>query len=102
MDTGTHIVMGLALGGIATLDPAVTANPATTHAVLFGTLIGSQAPDLDTILKLRNNANYIKNHRGITHSIPAVLLWPLLITGALLFFSLGLTYCIFGFGPLLV
>ena len=86
LDTGTHIVMGFALGGIATLDPHVTVNPATTHAVILGTLIGSQAPDLDTILKLRNNAHYIKNHRGITHSIPAVLLWPILITGALLFF----------------
>src|SRR5690606_24311050 len=81
-----HVVMGLALGGIATLDPVVTVNPATTQAVIFGTLIGSQAPDLDTILKLRNNAHYIKNHRGITHSIPAVLLWPILISGALFFF----------------
>ncbi|MCH1627525.1 metal-dependent hydrolase [Ferdinandcohnia quinoae] len=86
MDTGTHIVMGLALGGIATLDPIVTADPQTTHAVIIGTLIGSQAPDLDTILKLRNNAQYIRNHRGITHSLPAVLLWPLLITAVISFF----------------
>ncbi|WP_449539080.1 metal-dependent hydrolase [Ferdinandcohnia sp. Marseille-Q9671] len=86
MDTGTHVVMGLALGGIATLDPVVTIDPVTTQAVIFGTLIGSQAPDLDTILKLRNNAHYIKNHRGITHSVPAVLLWPILITGVLLLF----------------
>src|SRR5690606_12596728 len=27
-----------------------------------------------------------RNHRGITHSIPAVLLWPLLITAAIYFF----------------
>lgn len=88
MDTGTHIVMGIALGGLATLDPAVgVANP-TAHAVMFGAIIGSQAPDLDTILKLRNNAKYIRNHRGITHSIPAIFLWSVLITGILaLFFS---------------
>ncbi|MBM6616462.1 metal-dependent hydrolase [Bacillus suaedaesalsae] len=87
MDTGTHFVMGIALGGIATLDPVIAQDPVTAHAVLFGTIAGSQAPDLDTILKLRNNAYYIRNHRGITHSIPAVMLWPLLITGLILLFA---------------
>lgn len=85
MDTGTHIVMGFALGGLATLDPVVAADPVTKYAVMTAAVIGSQAPDIDTILKLRNNAVYIRNHRGATHSIPAVLLWPLLITGALFF-----------------
>ncbi|WP_046181083.1 metal-dependent hydrolase [Domibacillus tundrae] len=85
MDTGTHIVMGFALGGLATLDPVVATDPATKYAVMTAAVIGSQAPDIDTILKLRNNAVYIRNHRGATHSIPAVLLWPLLITGALFF-----------------
>ncbi|KEF39285.1 putative membrane-bound metal-dependent hydrolase [Schinkia azotoformans MEV2011] len=87
MDTGTHVVMGIALGGLATLDPVVANHDITAQAVLFGTLIGSQAPDLDTIMKLKNNAKYIRNHRGITHSIPAVLLWPLLITGIIYAFS---------------
>ncbi|MDZ5474559.1 metal-dependent hydrolase [Bacillus sp. 31A1R] len=77
MDTGTHVVMGLALGGLATLDPVVASSPATVTSVMIATLVGSQAPDIDTVLKLRNNAVYIRNHRGITHSIPAVLLWPL-------------------------
>jgi inner membrane protein len=81
MDTGTHFVMGIALGGIATLDPVVAQDPLTAQAVMIGTIIGSQAPDLDTILKLKNNAFYIRNHRGITHSIPAVLLWPIAISG---------------------
>src|SRR5574342_1229797 len=83
MDTGTHVVMGFALGGLATLDPAVSASTATASSVLIATLIGSQFPDIDTVLKLKNNAVYIRNHRGITHSIPAVLLWPLLITGVI-------------------
>ena len=55
----------------------------TFAAVIAGTIIGSQAPDVDTVLKLRNNAVYIRHHRGITHSIPAVLLWPIVITGIL-------------------
>lgn len=71
--------MGIALGGLATLDPTVSANTATMDAVMIGVMAGSLAPDLDTVLKLRNNAQYIRNHRGITHSIPAVILWPLLI-----------------------
>lgn len=80
MDTGTHVVMGVALGGLATLDPVVAHDPVLYNAVLAGTLIGSQAPDFDTILKLKNNAVYIRNHRGMTHSIPAVVLWGILIS----------------------
>lgn len=83
MDTGTHLVMGVALGGLALADPVVDSHTVTFAAVMVGTIIGSQAPDADTILKMRNNAVYIRHHRGITHSIPAVLLWPLAITGAL-------------------
>lgn len=79
MDTGTHVVMGIALGGLASLDPAVASNHATTTSVLIATIAGSQIPDIDTVLKLRNNAIYIRNHRGVTHSIPAVILWPLVI-----------------------
>ncbi|WP_071458747.1 metal-dependent hydrolase [Bacillus massilinigeriensis] len=87
MDTGTHVVMGLALGGLATLDPVVASSPVTASSVLAATIIGSQIPDIDTVLKLRNNAVYIRNHRGMTHSVPAVILWPLLITVVILLFS---------------
>ena len=80
MDTGTHIVMGVALGGLALADPVVSAEAATMSAVFAGVIVGSLIPDIDTVLKLRNNAVYIRHHRGITHSIPAVLLWPLIIT----------------------
>ncbi len=80
MDTGTHIVMGVALAGLTLSDPVVSTEAATTSAVFTGVIIGSLAPDIDTVLKLRNNAVYIRHHRGITHSIPAVLLWPLIIT----------------------
>jgi inner membrane protein len=79
LDTGTHVVMGIALGGLATLDPVVASSHATATSVLIATIAGSQIPDIDTVLKLRNNAIYIRNHRGVTHSIPAVLLWPLVI-----------------------
>lgn len=85
MDSGTHFVMGIALGGLALADPVVASHPMTFTAVLAGTILGSQAPDVDTVLKLRNNAVYIRHHRGITHSIPATLLWPVAITAILSF-----------------
>ncbi|NJP37807.1 metal-dependent hydrolase [Alkalicoccus luteus] len=80
MDTATHVVMGVAIGGLATLDPVVSQNPAMTQAVMIGAIVGSQAPDFDTVLKLKNNAVYIKNHRGVTHSVPFWFIWPTLIT----------------------
>ncbi|KGX87416.1 membrane protein [Pontibacillus halophilus JSM 076056 = DSM 19796] len=86
MDTGTHIVMGIALGGLATLDPAVQDNPALFNAIMVGTIAGSQAPDLDTVTKFKNNAVYIRNHRGITHSIPAVLFWGISIPALIFLF----------------
>lgn len=83
MDTGTHIVMGVGLAGLATLNPAVANDPTLFQAVLVGTVVGSHAPDFDTVLKLRNNAVYIRNHRGITHSIPAVFFWSVVISLAI-------------------
>lgn len=89
MDTGTHIVMGVALGGLALSDPVVSAETITISAVFTGVIIGSLIPDIDTVLKLRNNAVYIRNHRGITHSIPAVILWPIVLTFLLYFIMPG-------------
>lgn len=81
MDTATHFAMGAALAGLATVDPAVTAH---YPAIVTALVAGSQIPDIDTVLKLRNNAVYITNHRGITHSIPFTLMWPVVIV-ALIF-----------------
>ncbi|WP_100371816.1 metal-dependent hydrolase [Bacillus sp. FJAT-45037] len=89
MDTGTHIVMGIALGGLATLDPNVAGDPTMQTAVMTAAIIGSQAPDFDTVLKLRNNAVYIRNHRGVTHSLPAILLWPIILTAGISLFIPG-------------
>ncbi len=86
LDTGTHFVMGIAIGGLALVDPVVADSSAMFGAVMAGTILGQQAPDVDTVLKLRNNAVYIRHHRGITHSIPAVLLWPIAITAVLMLF----------------
>ncbi|GIQ68431.1 metal-dependent hydrolase [Xylanibacillus composti] len=83
MDTGTHFVVGLGLAGLAQIDPAVTGEAALGAAVLFGTVLGSQAPDADTLTRLRGNALYIRHHRGWSHSLPALLLWTAAISGGL-------------------
>lgn len=80
LDSATHLVMGIAIGGLALVDPVVAGSTSMTAGVMAATILGQQAPDVDTVLKLKNNAVYIRHHRGITHSIPAVLMWPLAIT----------------------
>ncbi|GIP40761.1 hypothetical protein J31TS4_40410 [Paenibacillus sp. J31TS4] len=89
MDTGTHLVIGLGLAGLAHVDPVVAADTGVATAVMVGTVLGSQAPDTDTLLRLRGNAVYIKNHRGLSHSLPALVIWTLLITGLLSLFLSG-------------
>ncbi|RNB56309.1 metal-dependent hydrolase [Brevibacillus gelatini] len=79
MDTATHFAMGFGLAGLAYLDPVVASSPSLAEAVMIGTVIGSQAPDLDGLVRLRGTAAYIRNHRGVSHSVPALFLW----TGAI-------------------
>ncbi|KAB8125625.1 metal-dependent hydrolase [Gracilibacillus oryzae] len=86
MDTATHITMGIAIGGFATLDPVVQQDPTLFTAVMVGAIVGSHAPDFDTVLKLRNNAAYLRNHRGITHSLPAVAFWGIAISSVIYLF----------------
>jgi inner membrane protein len=80
LDTGTHVVVGLGLAGLAHIDPAIASDKTTMIAVLLCTVIGSQIPDADGLLRLKSNASYIRNHRGISHCIPAILLYTLVIT----------------------
>ncbi len=80
MDTSTHFVTGISIAGLAHIDPIIATNPSFAQLVLIGTLIGSQAPDFDGISKFFGNASYIRNHRGINHSIPAILLWTTIIS----------------------
>ncbi|CAH0118314.1 MULTISPECIES: metal-dependent hydrolase [unclassified Paenibacillus] len=86
MDTGTHLVMGLGLAGLSYIDPAVAANSSLAAAVLLGTVIGSQAPDFDDVLRLKSNAFYVRHHRGITHSLLFIPIWTLLVTLVVTFF----------------
>lgn len=75
MDTATHFAMGFGLAALSHLDPVVASTPGLADAVMIGTVIGSQAPDLDGLMRIRGSAAYIRNHRGISHSVPALFLW---------------------------
>lgn len=86
MDTATHIAIGVGLTALATQDPAMASTFGATATTL---IVGSLIPDGDTVLKLKDNATYISHHRGITHSIPFTILWPILITFLIFTFFSG-------------
>lgn len=88
MDTGSHLLFGATLGGLALIHPAAVHQPELAHAILAASLIGSYAPDLDTVARLKGYSTYIRVHRGLTHSLPALFIWPVLIAiPAALFFG---------------
>ena len=77
MDTLTHTCMGVGLVAFGTIDPSIQS---TSLPFIITAITASQIPDIDTVLKLTGNANYITHHRGFTHSLPMQLIWPILIT----------------------
>ena len=80
MDTSTHIVMGLGLGALANLSPAVQQHPELAAAIMLGTILGSNAPDFDYIFRLKSNGDYIRQHRGLSHSLFAIPIWAFVIS----------------------
>jgi inner membrane protein len=78
MDTLTHVAIGFGLAGLSYIDPTVAHHPEVARAVMLCTVIGQQAPDSDIILRLGGKALYQKEHRGISHAIPAIPIWAFL------------------------
>ena len=76
MDPLTHTVIGLAVAKV-TGNPAVMSEPATMCIV-----VGSVFPDIDILLQKWGDAIYLKNHRGVTHSILGLIASSVLIGGA--------------------
>lgn len=89
MDTFSHIVMGLGIGALAQIDPVVSNNHSLSQAVLLGAVIGSNAPDFDFIYRMKGKGSYIRNHRGISHSLPALPLWAVFVSGFIYLFLPG-------------
>jgi inner membrane protein len=89
MDTVSHIIFGLGLGALAQIDPMISTNSTLSTAVIVGTVAGSNAPDFDFFYRLKGKSTYYRNHRGWSHSLPAIPLWSILTTVAILPFFPG-------------
>jgi inner membrane protein len=83
MDTFSHIVIGLGVGALAQIDPAISIDPTLSQAVIFGAVIGSNAPDFDFIYRLKSKGSYIRHHRGFSHSLFALPLWGMIVSGVI-------------------
>jgi inner membrane protein len=83
MDTFSHTVIGLGIGALAQLDPAISNDPTLSQAVFFGAVIGSNAPDFDFVYRLKSKGCYIRHHRGYSHSLPALPLWGIIVSGVI-------------------
>ncbi|MCK8060606.1 MULTISPECIES: metal-dependent hydrolase [unclassified Fusibacter] len=85
MDPITHGMIGLAIstfsGKAVNLD-----NP-----IAIGCALGAMSPDLDTITRLfKDDAYYLKHHRGASHSIPMLAVFSVAITAGLYFIFPGM------------
>lgn len=76
MDPLTHTVIGLAVAKV-TGNPVVMSDPATVCIVA-----GSVFPDIDILLQKWGDLMYLKNHRGVTHSIVGLVISSALIAGS--------------------
>ncbi|MGG3467444.1 metal-dependent hydrolase [Neobacillus pocheonensis] len=89
MDTFSHVLMGLGIGALAQIDPIVADSATLTQAVVLGAVIGSNAPDFDVLYRLKGKGSYFRNHRGLSHSLPALPLWGIIVSGLLYPFFAG-------------
>lgn len=80
MDTGSHLLFGATLTGLACADPAIAAHPERLAMTAAALVLCSHAPDFDTVVRLWGKGAYVRWHRGLSHSLPALPLWPLLAT----------------------
>ncbi len=74
MDPVTHGIVGLAIAAVAG-EPAAVTNP---YAI--GCMLGAIIPDGDIVMQLKGHYSYLKNHRGVSHSLPFALLYGGAIT----------------------
>lgn len=77
MDPITHGIIGL---GLSTLsgEPINITNP-----LMLGSVIGAMSPDIDIVFRLKGHYEYLKHHRGMTHSILGIGFISLVISTAL-------------------
>lgn len=77
MDPITHAVVGLSIA-VLLGEPMSLSNPA-----IIGCVAGAVIPDGDIVMQLKGDYVYLKNHRGLSHSIPMMLVYAAALAGAL-------------------
>lgn len=79
MDPIAHTVTGgaLAAAGLRRATPLATA----------ALLISANVPDVDVVMYFAGDYASLAHRRGWTHGVPALLLWPFIVTGLLLGFD---------------
>lgn len=74
MDPVSHALIGANIAGLA-------GHPMSLSDPLFwGPVLASMAPDLDIVTQFKGDLAYIQNHRGLSHSIPSLLIMSGIIT----------------------
>ena len=84
METSTHILFGIGIASLATLDPALQDDRLPLY---LSCILASNAPDFDYAAKLKGKSEYYKVHRGFSHSLLMLPLWAFLITAVCIPFS---------------
>jgi inner membrane protein len=83
---------GVGLAGVSFLDPTMAHHPELLSSMLFCTIVGSNAPDMDIIHKYKGNDIYLQKHRGYSHSILAQGFLVLCIAGGATIVNGGLYF----------
>lgn len=80
MDTSSHVSMGAATGLFVASVASANNVEINTSALVIYSIVANVLPDIDVVLKLKSNATYINNHRGVTHSIVFALIWIVMLS----------------------
>lgn len=78
MDPITHGVIGLAISAFSGETVSLSS------PIALGAALGAMSPDLDFVIRiLKNDMVYLKQHRGLSHSIPALAVFSGIIAAGL-------------------
>lgn len=85
MDNLTHGLFGLAIGALRRPDEASgflrRKGSPTDKAVLFGSVLAAELPDLDILLPAPNEVIHaLRAHRGLSHALLFAPIWALIAT----------------------
>ncbi len=83
MDPVSHALIGANIAGLAGHTVSLS-DPG-----FLGPVLASMVPDLDIVFHFKGDVAYIKSHRGLSHSVPALIIWSAAITMLLYFLLPG-------------